>query len=181
MSLNSGCGTGVNRPKADSCTVEMNSTVAEAPRPARDQRDGRSPGSRVKASCRLPDLSMRQTSVALGKCSPLTVAGAAVDLYRSAGALDSYHIPSSLSRMREAIKVCSTPLRRHVVNGGSADDATHRVFNRCKITIVAAGVMAYAAAVDRCSVPTSGSRRVKREAGASARIRRFIPALPPQR
>jgi hypothetical protein len=34
---------------------------------------------------------------------------------------DSYHIPSSLSRMREAIKVCSTPLRRRVVNGGTQE------------------------------------------------------------
>jgi hypothetical protein len=55
--LSSGCGTGANRLAAGSRTVEMNSTVAEAPRPARDQWDGRSPGSRVSASCRLPDLS----------------------------------------------------------------------------------------------------------------------------
>jgi hypothetical protein len=47
------------------------------------------------------------------------------------------------------------------------------------ITIVAALVMAYAAAVVRCSVPAAQSRRVKREAGESAL--RSIPALPPQR
>jgi hypothetical protein len=47
---------------ADSRTVEMNSTVAEAPRPAREQKDGRSPGSRVSAACRLPDPSMGQIS-----------------------------------------------------------------------------------------------------------------------
>ena len=54
--------------------------------------------------------------MAYDKRSPLTVAGAAVELDRSKSAPDSYHIPSSLSRMREAIKVCSTPLRRLVVN-----------------------------------------------------------------
>lgn len=39
-------------------TQSSTSTVAEAPRPARDQWDGRSPGSRVNAACRLPDLSL---------------------------------------------------------------------------------------------------------------------------
>jgi hypothetical protein len=58
---------------------------------------------------------------------------------------------------------------------------TRRVRSRRNSTIVAAGVIAYAAAVDRCSVPTALSRRVKREAGASARVERSIPALPPQR
>ena len=33
-------------------------------------------------------------------------------------ALEAYHIPSSLSRSREAIKHSSTPVRRHIVNGG---------------------------------------------------------------
>jgi hypothetical protein len=39
-------------------TRSSTSTVAEAPRPACDQWDGRSPGSRVIATCRLPDLSL---------------------------------------------------------------------------------------------------------------------------
>ena len=55
--------------------------------------------------------------MAYGKRSPLTVAGAAVDLDRCTGVPDSYHIPSSLSQMREAINACSTPLRCQVVNG----------------------------------------------------------------
>jgi hypothetical protein len=55
--------------------------------------------------------------VASGKCSPLTVAGAAVGLHRSARALDGYHIPSSLFPLKEAIKGASTTLRRGVVNG----------------------------------------------------------------
>jgi hypothetical protein len=62
--------------------------------------------------------------VASGKRSPLTVAGAAVELDRNTGVPDSYHIPSSLSRMREAIKACSTPVRRQVVNGGQYGGAT---------------------------------------------------------
>jgi hypothetical protein len=39
-------------------TQSSTSTVAEAPRPACDQWDGRSPGSRVIAACRLPELSL---------------------------------------------------------------------------------------------------------------------------
>ena len=35
-------------------------------------------------------------------------------------ALDAYHIPSSLSRSREAIKGASTTSRPHIVNGNSA-------------------------------------------------------------
>jgi hypothetical protein len=100
-------------------TRSSTSTVAEAPRPARDQWDGRSPGSRVIAAYRLPDLSLAgQKSVASGKRSPPTVAGAAVGLHRSARAPDVYHIPSSLFRSKEAIKGASTTLRRGVVNGG---------------------------------------------------------------
>ena len=55
------------------------STSAEAPRPARDRIDGRSPGSRVAARHRLPGLSQWQC----GTGSPLTVAGAAAELERS--------------------------------------------------------------------------------------------------
>src|SRR4029077_5203099 len=79
-----------------------------------DRRRGTPPGTRPKGwqvswlagQCSLPPsrpVASRQTSVASGKRSPLTVAGAAVGLYRSARALDPYHIPSSLSRSREAI------------------------------------------------------------------------------
>jgi hypothetical protein len=49
---------------------------AEAPRPARDRINGRSPGSRVVARHRLPGL----TQWLCGSGSPLTVAGAAVAL-----------------------------------------------------------------------------------------------------
>jgi hypothetical protein len=74
----------------------------------------------LAGQCNLPPsrpVACGQTSVASGKCSPLTVAGAAVGLYRSAQALDAYHIPSSLFRWKEAIKDASTTLRRDVVNG----------------------------------------------------------------
>jgi len=54
------------------------STGAEAPRPARDRIDGRSPGSRVAARHRLPGYPQWLC----GTGSPLTVAGAAVDLER---------------------------------------------------------------------------------------------------
>jgi len=64
--------------------------------------------------------------VALGKRSPLTVAGAAVGWYPSTAVLDAYHIPSSLSRSREAIKGGSTTLRPHIVNGKPADGAEPR-------------------------------------------------------
>jgi len=37
--------------------------------------------------------------------------------FKRFAALDVYHIPSSLSRVREAIKDGSTTLRGHVVNG----------------------------------------------------------------
>ena len=92
----------------------MSSTVAGAPRPARDQSNGRSPGSRVRATCRLPELSfLRHKSVASGKYSPLTVAGAAVGLYRRA-TRETYHIPSSLSRLerpsRAAVQRCAVAL-----------------------------------------------------------------------
>src|SRR4051794_32533377 len=51
--------------------------LAEAPRPARAPIEGRFPGSRVSALRRLPEPSLETASVAYGKRSPLTVAGAA--------------------------------------------------------------------------------------------------------
>jgi hypothetical protein len=51
--------------------------LAESPRPARAPIDGRFPGSRVSALRRLPEPSLETASVAYGKRSPLTVAGAA--------------------------------------------------------------------------------------------------------
>jgi hypothetical protein len=80
--------------------------------------------------------------VASGKRSPLTVAGAAVELDRNTGVSDSYHIPSSLSRMREAIKVCSTPVRCQVVNGGNGMAASLTAPGCRYVSIVAALVMA---------------------------------------
>src|ERR1700674_4144702 len=49
--------------------------VTEAPRPAHDRIDGRSPGSRVVARHRLPGISQWLC----GSGSPLTVAGAAAE------------------------------------------------------------------------------------------------------
>src|ERR1700682_645979 len=62
---------------------------------------------------------------------------------------DAYHIPSSLSRSREAIKGTSTTLRPRIVNGNS---------------------MHYPERVVRCLVPTAWGWRVKRESGASASL-----------
>src|SRR6266700_3848978 len=56
--------------------AESESTCAEAPRPAHDRIDGRSPGLRVTARHRLPGLSQWRR----GSGSPLTVAGAAAEL-----------------------------------------------------------------------------------------------------
>ena len=59
-------------------------------------------------------------------------------------ALDVYHIPSSLSRMREAIKLGSTTLRPHIVNGDllATGPPAHRPERRrVTLTIVVAGPM----------------------------------------
>jgi hypothetical protein len=55
--------------------------------------------------------------------------------------LDVYHIPSSLSRVREAIKSRSTTLRPHIVNGDLA--AAGASYDAPAITIVVAGPMHY--------------------------------------
>src|SRR5258708_852337 len=96
----------------------MNSTVAEAPRPARDQMDGRSPGSRVSATCRLPDLSLADRNQwHRASARRLQLRGQPWVCFERVAALDAYHIPSSLSRLREAIKGGSTTLCPRVVNG----------------------------------------------------------------
>ena len=95
-----------------------NSTVAEAPRPARDQMDGRSPGSRVSATCRLPDLSLADRNQwHRASARRLQLRGQPWVCFERLAALDAYHIPSSLSRLREAIKGGSTTLCPRVVNG----------------------------------------------------------------
>src|SRR5712691_10083871 len=75
------CSTTVTRAaprgaKAPSRVPLDESTGAEAPRPARDRINGRSPGSRVAARHRLPGWSQWPC----GTGSPLTVAGAAAEL-----------------------------------------------------------------------------------------------------
>ena len=65
------------RLESKSWVPHTNSTGAEAPRPARDRIDGRSPGSRVAACARLPG---SLTQWLRGTGSPLTVAGAAAEL-----------------------------------------------------------------------------------------------------
>src|SRR5215470_10111410 len=70
---------------------------AEAPRPARERIDGRSPGLRVAARHRLPGLSQWPC----GTGSPLTVAGAAADLE----AFLPHRIPYCLSSERPSTPV----------------------------------------------------------------------------
>ncbi|MEA3196873.1 MAG: hypothetical protein QOF32_925 [Gammaproteobacteria bacterium] len=101
----------------------MNSTVAEAPRPARDQRDGRSPGSRVSAACRLPDLSLGDRNQwHRASARRLQLRGQPWVGIQHLAVLDAYHIPSSLSRSREAIKGvvqrCALPLSMASVAAG---------------------------------------------------------------
>ena len=105
---------------ADSHTVERDSTVAE----------GTPPGTRpngwqvswLAGPCILPPSRpvADRHQWHQGKRSPLTVAGAAVGWYRRQSARDAYHIPSSLSRLREAIKRRSTTLRPEIVNRTAA-------------------------------------------------------------
>jgi hypothetical protein len=78
--------------------------------------------------------------VASGKRSPLTVAGAAVGWHPHPAVLDAYHIPSLLSRSREAIKGGSTTSRPHIVNGNPDEPAFGPAPAR---TIVVAGRMHY--------------------------------------
>jgi hypothetical protein len=87
------------------------STGAEAPRPARDRIDGRSPGSRVAARHRLPGWSQWLC----GTGSPLTVAGAAVELEPEV----PHHIPCSLSRERPSMGHLTVAVRPLSIQGGS--------------------------------------------------------------
>ena len=74
--------------------------------------------------------------------------------------LDVYHIPSSLSREREAIKLSSTTLRPHIVNGDLA--ASHRPERPC---VAGCRPCINLRDVVRCSKPTDWGWRVKRESG----------------
>src|ERR1700722_2452407 len=105
---------------ADSRTVEMDSTVAEAPRPARDQRDGRSPGSRVSATCRLPDLSLEDRNQwHRASAHRLQLRGQPwIGIEAPCGARCVPH--SLITLVREAIKGASTTSRPHIVNGNAA-------------------------------------------------------------
>ena len=165
-------------------TRSSTSTVAEAPRPARDQWDGRSPGSRVIAAYRLPDLSLAgQKSVASGKRSPPTVAGAAVGLHRSARALDVYHIPSSLFRSKEAIKGASTTLRRGVVNGPAVRERLRELLSRVGRCITLAPLSGARPSIELAG--ETGSRCELLNPGAApatvCESRRILKSLRPQK
>jgi len=102
----------------DAHTAETNSTVTEAPRPVRDRTDGRSPGLRVGALCRLPEPYLRGGSVAFGQALAAYSCGGSRG-FGSPGAngLAPTTFPHrSLSRERPSIRG-STTSRRGVVNG----------------------------------------------------------------
>jgi hypothetical protein len=107
--------------------------------------DGRSPGSRVVASCRLPDRPAQDDQWLQASARRLQLRGqpwvCTGGSYRG-----PYHIPSSLSQSREAIDLSSTQSRARVVNNS---------------------LMPYPDRVVRCSAARC-AQRVKREAGASA-------------
>jgi hypothetical protein len=172
--LSSGCGTGANRLAAGSRTVEMNSTVAEAPRPARDQRDGRSPGSRVSASCRLPDLShadrnqWHQASARRLQLRGQPWVGIQAPLRRW---LCTTFPHRSLVRERPS-KAGSTTLRPHVVNG-RLPAAARQPLKRGPTAILLLSFpppCITLAEVVRCSEPTAWGWRVKRESGECAQM-----------
>jgi hypothetical protein len=89
-------------------------------------------------------------------------------LDRNTGVPDSYHIPSSLSRMREAIKACSTPLRRQVVNGCNGMVATSRLLAADTSLLLRPSLWLRLLALSGAQFRLT-SRRVKREAGENAR------------
>ena len=78
----------------------MNTTDAEAPRPARARIDGRSPGSRVFAPHRLPGFPQWLC----GEGSPHTVAGAAAALEPDSIRIP-YRIPCYLSVERPSTAI----------------------------------------------------------------------------
>ena len=55
----------------------------------------------------------------------------------------AYHIPSSLSRVREAIKLGSTTLRPHIVNGDLAETGAASPTSRVAAPIVVTGPLHY--------------------------------------
>src|SRR5882757_4170589 len=150
-----GCGTGGHRANADSRTVEMNSTVAEAPRPARDQRDGRSPGSRVSAACRLPDLSLRDRHQwHQASAHRLQLRGQPWVCIGALGRSIRTTFPHrSLVRERPS-RLVVVILCRSVVNGDDSRGAARadNVRSGGAHTIVVVGVMYYAECVVRCFV-----------------------------
>jgi hypothetical protein len=179
--LSSGCGTGANRLAAGSRTVEMNSTVAEAPRPARDQRDGRSPGSRVSASCRLPDLShadRNQWHQAIARRLQLRGqpwVGIQAPLRRW---LCTTFPHRSLVRERPS-KAGSRTLRLHVVNDNPPPPVHGSLWgaqiiligrNASTLSLSFTALCITLPLVVRCSRPTRLSWRVKRESGECAQV-----------
>jgi hypothetical protein len=128
----------------------------------------------LAGQCSLPPsrpVAWGQISVALGKRSPLTVAGAAVGLYPIASRrrMRTTFPHRSLVRERPS-KGGSTTLRPHIVNGNPAPGAVKRLRAGPRRTIVVADRMHYPARVVRCSDPAAWGWRVKRESGASARL-----------
>ena len=80
-----------------------------------------------------------------------------------------YHIPSSLSRMREAIKGGSTTLRPPIVNGESAIvGRTVPTASRVPLLLLLRVLCITLQHVVRCSKPAQWGWRVKRESGESA-------------
>jgi hypothetical protein len=92
-----------------------------------------------------------------------------VDWHRRQLALDGYHIPSSLSHLREAIKRSSTALLPYIVNGYARLQDAERLEAGYRHSLVAACRMHYAKCVVRCSDPTAEGWRVKRESGEGAK------------
>jgi hypothetical protein len=130
-------------------TQSSTSTVAEAPRPACDQWDGRSPGSRVIAACRLPELSLadrhqwhRASARRLQlRGQPWDCIAAPVRKIRTTFPHRSFirkRPSSSLVQRRARALSMATPAGSDGVGGHTA-------------SIVAAGAMHYPGAVVRCS------------------------------
>src|SRR5215470_10017801 len=104
------------------------SISTEAPRPARDRVDGRSPGSRVLARHRLPGWSQWLC----GTGSPLTVAGAAVASERSF--LTTFPVRSLLRDHRsDHLTVGIRPLSMHACCCGLAIDLALAIVARSSV------------------------------------------------
>jgi hypothetical protein len=186
--LSSGCGTGANRLAAGSRTVEMNSTVAEAPRPARDQWDGRSPGSRVSASCRLPDLSHADRNQwHQANARRLQLRGQPwIGIQAPARRWLCTTFPHrSLVRERPS-NAASTTLRPRVVNGRLPAAARNPQGwpHLASLGLTAILLLSFPPPcitlpkVVRCSEPTAWGWRVKRESGECAQLARNSGTAP---